>query len=136
MKKLLAIIILCLLSCNVSFAKIWDFKCTSYFIQVVAKDPYNYTEDWNSKYMMHLRLDTSKKIFIIYDDLNEDSDDVIKIDKITDNQYRHGDIFLEGSKEFYFFNRYTGVFVQKTQNHTGKKKGTDWYQCENTKQLY
>ena len=121
--------------CNVGIAKIWDFKCSSYHSRTVTQDPYSFTEDWNSKYIMHLRLDTSKKIFIIYDDLNEDSDEVIKIDKITDNQYRHGDIFLEDSKEFYFLNRFTGEFAQRKGN-SPKEKETIYYQCENTKQLY
>ena len=136
MKKLLGLIIFGMLFCNVGIAKVLDFKCSSYHKREVVSEPYKFTEDYDAKYIQHLRLDTSNKTMILFDDWNEDSNEVIKIDKVTDNQYRSGDSWLENSKSFYFFNRYTGVLVEHYKNHSGKTKWTYWYQCESTKQLY
>jgi len=122
--------------CNVGFAKILDFKCSTYHKREVISQPYKFTEDYDAKYIQHLRLDTSNKTMILFNDWNEDSNEVIKIDKVTDNQYRSGDNWLENSKRFYFFNRYTGVLVEHYKNHSGKTEWTYWFQCEPTRQLY
>ena len=50
MKKLLGMLVLGLLWCNVSFAKVYDFKCSSYHTRTVVNEPYSLTEDYNSKY--------------------------------------------------------------------------------------
>ena len=100
MKKLLGILVLGLLWCNVGFAKVFDFKCSSFSERKYVKETYKWEKNYDYKAIIHVQLDTSQKTIKIFSDWDsEESHDIYKIDKITDNQYRSGDSFLKDSEK-------------------------------------
>ncbi len=137
MKKLSLYIFLCLMWCNVGFAKVFDFKCSSFLELKYVKETYKREENYDYKIMIHVQLDTSQKTIKSFNDwVSEESHDIYKIDKITDNQYRSGDSLLKDSEKFLFLNRYTGVLVEKSKTYVPDTEWTYFYQCEPTEQLY
>ena len=137
MKKLFLYVVLGLLWCNVGFAKVFDFKCSSFLELKYVKETYKREENYDYKIMIHVQLDTSQKTIKSFNDwVSEESHDIYKIDKITDNQYRSGDSLLKDSEKFLFLNRYTGVLVKKSKTYVPDTEWTYFYQCEPTKQLY
>ena len=137
MKKLSLYIFLGLFFCNVGFAKVFDFKCTSFSERKHLLETHKWEENYDYKIMIHVQLDTSQKTIKIFNDWDsEESHDIYKIDKITDNQYRSGDSLLEGDEKFLFLNRYTGVLVKEYKTYSPDTVWTYFYQCEPTEQLY
>ena len=104
MKKLLGILVLGLLWCNVGFAKVFDFKCSSFSERKYVKETYKREENYDYKIMIHVQLDTSQKTIKIFSDWDsEESHDIYKIDetiKMNKEEFNEGieDIVLNDEK--------------------------------------
>jgi len=135
MKKLLGILVLGLLWCNISFAKVYDFKCSQYNYREFRAE--GSKEDYNRRWIIHIEIDTSKKMITMFDSWDHEEKRekrIFKINNITENAYYSGDSFLENSEKFLSFNRYTGTLIYKSR--VFEIPVAHWFSCEQTEQLY
>ena len=130
MKKLLSIIVLSLLFCNTSFAKIIDLSCVGF------KSYYDGEIDSTFEDYSHIRIDTNKKIMTELSDdgsfsyewiLTEINERYYFSDKYTDMDEKNSPHIIYAT-----LNRFTGHFISQTSRE-GKRY---FYHCSTTKQLF
>jgi len=136
MKKIFLYLFLSLFFCNVGFAKIIDFKCSQWESRTNKNGIYE--SDYDSRWIIHMQLDTSKNTLTRFDSWDHEEKyekKIYKIDNITENAYYSGDSdILNTEKDFMSFNRYTGILIWKSIWFAYTK--SHWFSCEPTKQLY
>lgn len=130
MKKLLSIIVLSLLFCNTSFAKIIDLSCKGFKSYDFNTKKVNY----NFKDYMHLRIDTNKKIMTEMSDSGSFSPEWI-LKEITERYYYSKEYKDMNETDFRIganLNRFTGEFFSARIPDGGRY----FYHCSPTKQLF
>ena len=127
-----------LLWCNVGIAKIIDFKCSKYLTRTYDDlENTAYIDDYDSRWIIHMELDTSRKTITRFRDQIPEEEwekKIYKIDNITENAYYSGDSLLATTEHFVTFNRYTGILIYTIRYYSGSK--THSFSCEPTKQIY
>ena len=132
MKKLFLYVFLGLLFCNVSFAKVLNFKCDELLHISSDGEKYNYRD------VMLLQIDTSKKEMREYSDTNRAFLFKWKITEINEYSYISNELTddTNGTEDMWSsaaFNRWTGEY----ETEPNKKWGFSRYSCKPiSKQLY
>ena len=130
MKKLLGIVVLVLFASNSVSAKIIDLSCKGFkSYDREARKLDNDFEDY-----MHLRVDTSKKIMIEFDDGNYANMEW-KLTEINDRYFYSNEGIDNGFNNDYDeanLNRFTGEYFSTT----GEVFPRYFYHCTTTKQLF
>jgi len=130
MKKLLGIVVLVLFASNSVSAKIIDLSCKGFkSYDREARKLDNDFEDY-----MHLRVDTSKKIMIEFDDGNYANMEW-KLTEINDRYFYSNEGIDNGFNNDYdeaTLNRFTGEYFSTT----GEVFPRYYYHCTKTKQLF
>ena len=130
MKKILSIIVLSLLFCNTSFAKIIDLSCVG-FKSYKDGEVDSAFEDYS-----HIRIDTNKKIMTELSDdgsfsyewiLTEINERYYFSDKYTDMDEKNSPHIIYAT-----LNRFTGLFYSQRTSDGGRY----FYHCSTTKQLF
>ena len=129
MKKLLGIIVLSLLFCNVSFAKIIDLSCVGF------KSYKDGEVDSTFENYSHIRIDTNKKTLTELSDDGSFSYEWILTE--VNERYYYSDEYKDmDEKKFVYIeanlNRFTGEFTSQT-TRDGRRY---FYHCSTTKQLF
>ena len=130
MKKLLSIIVLSLLFCNTSIAKIIDLSCIGFKSYDFNTKKVNY----NFKDYMHLSIDTNKKIMTEMSDSGNFSPEWI-LKEITERYYYSEEYKDMNETDFRIganLNRFTGEFFSASTGDEGRY----FYHCSPTKQLF